>query len=252
MKQAGAAMRINDVIFTFSIDDGHPLDMKMAEMLERHGLKATFFIPVRNQEGQPVLDKQALRQLASRFEIGSHTRDHCFLKDVDIAESHHQITEGKKQLEDLLGAPVEGFCYPGGKYRRADAAMVQSAGFRYARTTMNLCFDTGDNPYEMPTTFQFYPHERSVYLRNFARGGHWGQRREALRLALQNKDWIGRLRALFHHACDHGGVFHLWAHSNDIDALQAWDQLDTFLAEVASNVPPSGRLDNGRLAAISF
>lgn len=245
-------MRSNDVIFTCSIDDGHPSDMKMAEILDRHGLNATFFIPVRNREGHPVMGKGLIRQLAQRFEIGSHTYDHCFLKNLDVSESHFQITEGKQQLEELLGARVEGFCYPGGKYRKEDAAMVQSAGFRYARTTMNLCFDSGDNPFEMPTTFQFYPHERSVYLRNFARAGHWGKRRDALRLALQNRDWIDRLRALFHHACDHGGVFHLWGHSNDVDALQAWDQLDTFLAEVATRVPHQGRLNNGQVAAISF
>lgn len=240
------------VAFTCSIDDGHPLDLRTAELLSRHGLPATFYIPIRNREGRPVMEKAQIRQLARSFEIGSHTYDHAFLSALPIDESHYQITEGKKRLEDVLGARVDGFCYPGGKYRRADAAMVQSAGFRYARTTMNLCFEPGSTPWEMPTTCQFYPHERGVYLRNFARAGQWRARRDGLRLALRKTDWLTRLRSLFEHACTTGGVFHLWAHSHDIEALQAWDAFDALLADVATNVPPAGRMTNGALAAKTY
>ena len=239
-------------LFTCSIDDGHPADLHTAELLERHGIRATFYIPIRNREGYPVLPAAEIRQLASRFEIGSHTRDHCFLKSMAVDDSHTQITEGKKQLEDLLGKSVSGFCYPGGKYGRRDAEMVQSAGFRYARTTMNLCLDSGDNAYEMPTTCQFYPHSRQVYLRNFASGGHWSQRAEILRLAIRHQDWIARINAMFDYACRTGGVFHLWTHSRDIEELGAWDKLDQFLARVAARLPPSQRIDNARLAALCY
>lgn len=239
-------------VFTFSIDDGHPSDLRMAELLDKHGLKATFFIPIKNREGFPVMTGEQIREVGSRFEIGSHTYDHCFLKDTRIEEAHFQITEGKRQLEDILGRRVDGFCYPGGKYRPAHADMVRSAGFRYARTTVNLCFDAGVNPYEMPTTFQFYPHERSVYLRNFTRAGQWAHRHAGLRLALQHKDWIARLHALFDHASEHGRTFHLWTHSKDIDELAAWQQLDRFLAHVAGQVAVQDRIDNGKLAAMYF
>jgi peptidoglycan/xylan/chitin deacetylase (PgdA/CDA1 family) len=238
--------------FICSIDDGHPSDLRMADLLDKHGLNATFFIPVRNREGAPVMPAQQIRELAQRFEIGSHTYDHCFLKGVRIEEAHFQITEGKSRLEDMLGHRVDGFCYPGGKYGPEHADMVQSAGFRYARTTMNLCFDAGGSPYEMPTTVQFYPHDRSVYLRNFAKSGHWLRRGDGLRLAMWHKDWIARLYSLFNHACDRGGVFHLWGHSKDVDELGAWEQLDRFLAHVAGRVAVRDRLDNGKLAAMYF
>ena len=42
-------------VLCFSVDDGHPLDMRMADLLIKHGVQASFFVPSRNSEGQPVL-----------------------------------------------------------------------------------------------------------------------------------------------------------------------------------------------------
>lgn len=226
--------------------------MRSAELLQRHQLAGTFYIPIRNSEGPAVLEPTLVRELARQFEIGSHTHDHCFLKSMDVDDAHYQITEGKKQLEDMLGHAVDGFCYPGGKFGRRDAEMVQSAGFRYARTTVNLCLDTGADPWEMPTTCQFYPHPRNVYLRNFARHPDWTRRSESLRVALRHEDWIARMDGMFDHACEAGGVFHLWWHSRDIEELQAWDKLDAFLGRVSSRLPRGQRVDNGRLAELCY
>lgn len=193
-----------------------------------------------------------IRDLSSRFEIGSHTYDHCFLKSVSLTESHYQVTEGKARLEDILGKQVTGFCYPGGKYRAADVEIVKASGFRYARTTVNLCFDAGNKPFEMPTTVQLYPHERNIYVRNFAKSGDWSNRQKGLFLAIQKKDWIKRLYALFDHAVDRNACFHLWWHSKDIDTHSVWNDLDEFLAYVSSKVAPHNRLTNEQLAARYF
>lgn len=238
-----------DPVFTCSIDDGHPLDMKTAEMLHKHGLSGTFFVPIRNCEGDEVLSDAQIRDLGHAFEIGSHTYDHRYLKKVDIWQAYHQINDGKKYLEDTLGATISGFCYPGGRYGQRDAELVRACGFNYARTTMNLCFDAGSRPFEMPTTVQFYPHDRSVYLRNFAGSGNWLKRLDGLQLALAYEDWMSRLFALFDHACRHGGVFHLWGHSKQFEELNAWHQLDAFLAYVAENVALQARLSNEQVAS---
>jgi peptidoglycan/xylan/chitin deacetylase (PgdA/CDA1 family) len=235
-------------VFVCSIDDGHPLDMKTAELLARHGMGGTFFIPIRNCEGDAVLPDADIVELARRFEIGSHTYDHRYLKNVDVWQAYHQINDGKKKLEDLLGTPVNGFCYPGGRYRKRDVDLVRACRFSYARTTMNLRFDAGDQPFEIPTTIQFYPHHRAVYIRNFLGAGNRLQRSDGLRMALWHEDWIKRLYALFDHACEQGGVFHLWGHSKQIEQLRAWDKLDAFLGHVAASIPQVGRLSNEQLA----
>lgn len=236
-------------VFTCSIDDGHPSDLKTAELLHKHGLNGTFFIPIRNCEGDAVLTDAQIREIGKSFEIGSHTYDHCYLKKVDIWQAYHQINDGKKQLEDLLGAPVNGFCYPGGRYRRRDVELVKACRFTYARTTMNLCFDTGGKPYELPTTVQFYPHERAVYFRNYAGSGNWARRFSGLRIVLQHDDWIARLYAMFDHACKHGGTFHLWGHSKQIDELGAWQEIDAFFGHVAARVGLQDRMNNAQLVA---
>ena len=224
----------------------------MAELLGKHGLNGTFYIPITNREGLPVMSRSQLLEIGRRFEIGSHTFDHCYLRTVDLMEANHQITAGKKHLEDLLGKAVAGFSYPGGKYRDTHIAMVRSAGFEYARTSMNLCFDAGANRFEIPTTIQFYPHSKVVYLRNFVWAGKWGKRTDALRLAMKHSDWLERLYAIFDYSCEQEAVFHLWAHSDDIDKLGAWNELDRFFAHAAKKIAVQNRLTNQQLAAKEF
>lgn len=234
--------------FVFTIDDGHPLDLKTADLLNKHGLSATFFIPIRNCEGDAVMEAPDIRHLAQRFEVGSHTLDHRYLKSVDVWRAYHQVNDGKKRLEDVIGIAVNGFCYPGGRYRKRDVELVRACGFTYARTTMNLRFDAGNRPFEMPTTIQFYPHDPAVYVRNFIASGNRLQRLSGLRLALAHSDWIRRIYALFDHACATGGVFHLWAHSKQIEQLAAWPALDAFLAHVGQSIPRRDCLTNEQLA----
>ncbi|MGJ7918463.1 polysaccharide deacetylase family protein [Massilia sp. LXY-6] len=235
-------------VFTCSTDDGHPSDMKMAELLCKHDLSGTFFIPIFNREGPPVLKKSELREIGELFEIGSHTHDHCYLNTVQEEEAERQINSGKAELEDLIGQSIDGFCYPGGKFSSQHLALVKAAGFLYARTTTNLSFDLGACPYQMPTTIQFYPHSRAVYMRNFVQAGHWDERIDGLLLALKTRDWLERIYSLFDYSCQQNKVFHIWAHSNEIDRLNAWGELDRFFAYVNGKLPMKNRLTNYQLA----
>lgn len=235
--------------FTLSVDDGHPLDLRLADLLAAHRIPATFYVPTTNCEGPPVMSASQLRSLAAQFEIGSHTAEHRFLAQLGRAAAWRQVRDGKTALEDTLGRTVDGFCYPGGRYRREHVALVRAAGFRYARTTQNLRTDAGRQAFEMPTTLQFYPHPRRVLIRNFVSQRHWQLRRPALAAALAERDWLGRLYSLFSHACRQGAVFHLWLHTADVEALRLWQALDDFLACVARRVPPAQRLTNGQLHA---
>jgi peptidoglycan/xylan/chitin deacetylase (PgdA/CDA1 family) len=239
-------------VFSCSIDDGHPSDMKMAELLKEHNLCGTFYIPITNCEGFDVITHSQVREIGRHFEVGSHTHDHRALNDVNTTEAQYQIIEGKNRLEDLLGKKVHGFCYPRGQYRKRDVDIVKACGFSYARTTVNLCFDTGEKPFEMPTTIQFYPHDRAVYLRNFAKSGSWLKRYDGLGVAMQYPHWVNRMYALFDYACEHGSVFHLWGHSGDFDKFDAWHELEHFLAYVTTRVAVEDRLSNEQLASRYF
>lgn len=238
---------MNPARFSMSIDDGHPLDWQMASLLERHRIRATFFVPMTNDEGLPVLTPAAMRAIAQGFELGSHTRSHRFLTQLRAADAWRQINEGKQMLEDCLGSAVRGFCYPGGYHHRIHRLQVRSAGFDYARTTQNLRMDTGHHQFMMPTSAQFYPHTREVFLRNFVRQRAWSSRVSALRVALAEADWLQRLHRLLDLAITRHGVFHLWCHSVDIERLQLWSALNAFLHRVADEFSEPNRVCNADL-----
>jgi len=235
--------------FSMSVDDGHPLDLRMADLLQSYEIKATFYLPITNQEGAPVLSPTNMRELARSFEVGSHTRSHRFLNTLHGAEAWREIIDGKQQLQDQIGEEVEGFCYPGGRYHHLHKLQVRSAGFRYARTTQNLRIDLEFPLYEMPTTAQFYPHTRSVFFRNFISQRHWRKRSEALSVSLASEDWLIRLQTLLDLAIEQRGVFHLWCHSIDIEKLQLWGQLNEFLSRVTRQIGKDQRVYNRDLIA---
>lgn len=236
------------MLFTTSWDDGHPLDLKLADLLARHGFAGTFYVPLHNREGLPVLGDAELRRLAQGHEIGSHTQDHCYANQVSPADWVSQVRQGKAGLEQRLGQPVPGFCYPGGKFNRRARQVVVDAGFAYARTTVNLQLQPGSDRFALPTTLQFYPHAASVLLRNWLRQGQWRVRGANLHKLASAPRLHGRLLALLHQALAQGGMFHLWGHSWELDRHGLWAELDTFLAEAAQLVPAAQRGVNAQLA----
>lgn len=240
---------MNALNFSLSVDDGHPLDLRIADMLSRHGLRASFYVPIHNIEGAPVMSAAQSRELSQHFDMGSHTLDHRYLTTVNDAEAWRQITDGKTELEQRIGRQVSGFCYPGGKYRRRHLQMVRDAGFSYARTTRNFYPDAGDQPLALPTSLQFYPHARSVLIRNFVSQGSYATRWPAFRAIATEDNWLMRLYRLFDHLEKQGSILHLWCHAADIEHLQLWKVLDHFLAFIARRIPAGRRLDNAGLIA---
>jgi len=236
-------------LLTVSWDDGFPADLRVGEMMARHGIKGTFYIPIHNREGLPVLSLNDLRQLASLHEIGSHTYSHRYLNTASAAEAQHEITSGKAVLEDRLGQAVAGFAYPGGKFRRTHVVMVRNAGFSYARGIQSCRADLAFNRFTMPTTLQICPHTRWVYLRNFLRQGNWRQRAPLFARLMRERPWTSRLVDCCEsvHARRAGGVIHFWGHSWELDRFGAWKAVDDFFRYVAE-IPGLATLQNRDVA----
>src|SRR5450759_1823285 len=140
---------------TISVDDGHPSDIKTADLLRQFGFRATFYVPATNHD-QPILTKSQLRLLAEDFEVGSHTFSHVALPTLPLDRARQEIADGKRWLEDVLGAPVRSFCYPLGRFNRRIVRLVAEAGFDGARTTMNHIVDWPADPFTCATTTQAF------------------------------------------------------------------------------------------------
>lgn len=232
-------MNANSVCMTTSWDDGHPLDLKAADLLAKYGLQGTFYIPP--DAGQEVLTPAQIRQVGSLFEIGAHTVHHVVLTTVPDEVAKKEIFDSKQRLEDMTSKLCSMFCFPRGAYRKKHLLWVRAAGYRAARTVelLSLDFPRSEGGVQvMPTTLQVFAHRQLSYLKNIAK-----------RLAYKNlwnymlhghaPDWVATAKSLLNLAVRQGGVFHLWGHSWEIEKHGQWRQLEEvlrFMSEHRSQV----------------
>lgn len=228
------------VTVTTSWDDGHVLDLKLAELLKKYGIKGTFYISPIDRE-VPVekrLTDAQLRTLSQEFEVGAHTMTHPRLTQIDDVTAQEEIQASKKYLEQATGRPVVSFCYPAGYYMPKHVAMVRAAGFRLARTVERFAFSIGHDPLVVPTTVHAYR--------------HWSDLSSILRTVGLRKfltcylNWDALAIELFELARQKGGVFHLWGHSWEIDARRDWARLERVLKHI-SHIPDVHYCTNGDL-----
>lgn len=234
-----------------SWDDGHPDDLRLAERLARLGIAATFFVPVHNSEGRPVMSPADWRSLeAAGFEIAAHTRDHVRLNRLPPEAVRQQLAEGRQRLEDALGHAVTGFAYPGGRVGRHGRELAARAGYTYARTTRMFCLSPGDDPMDMGTTGQFHPHGAAALLRNWLRQGAGLDRLLLARrcAAAGGLQPTMTMLADAAHTCPGDGVLHLWAHGWEISEFGLWPALEDTMAMLADRIPPERRLTVRQLA----
>jgi len=225
------------MIVVTSWDDGYPADMKIADLLDRHGLTGTFFVPIENSKGRPVLSKADLRELGSRFEIGNHTRTHTRMNGNDKKLIEEEIRGGKMGLEQILGCSVDGFCYPGGQVTPYVVNSLRKNGVRYARTTTNFHLDVGSDRYHVPTTFQIFQHEKLVYVRNFIKRGHFKKRWGCFQHAMMNDSLWDTLDSIAEDCSGYDGVLHLWGHSWEIEQNDLWRELDAYFSRLKQFAP---------------
>ena len=97
------------------------------------------------------------------MEIGAHTQTHCKLPELSDADALQEINDCKNELSDILGAPVEHFCYPYGLYAPRHVAMAQAAGYQSATTTRRGKVQMGEDVWQLHRI----PVVRSTYLPQF-------------------------------------------------------------------------------------
>jgi glycosyltransferase involved in cell wall biosynthesis/peptidoglycan/xylan/chitin deacetylase (PgdA/CDA1 family) len=234
---------------TTSWDDGHPLDVRVAELLAKHGLRGTFYVPLENTRS--TLSPVQVRDLSSVFEIGAHTFHHLVLTTLTSDRARAEIVQSKARLEEITGKPCKVFCFPKGRYANAHIEMLGEAGFTGARTVELLSFNRPRAEHGiaiMPTTLQACPNPTFTYVRNAARRFRF-KAVGTLLLHSQGTDWVATAIALLDHAQQSRGVFHLWGHSWEIEEYQQWQALDRVLAAMAEYNRPAACVANSELCA---
>ena len=230
---------------TISVDDGYPLDSRVADLLNKYGLQATFYIPASNPE-RPVMAPNQIRELSRQFEIGGHTYHHAGLKALPEDKAFAEICDGKKWLEDLLGQPVISFCYPQGKFNSSTPGFVKKAGFLGARTCLFNLHSFPRDPFLWGLSTHACYHSRLIQLRHAAIEGNFAGMVNFLRTYNGATDWRQHFFYALEHVERYGGIAHLYLHSWEIDQLGQWDQLEAVFAETSQRGDFS-KVTNGAL-----
>lgn len=232
---------------TTSWDDGHPLDLRVAELLADCRLPGTFYVP--RTAGSGTMSAAQLAGLGQHFEIGGHTLDHCYLTRVDDAEAIRQIVDARSWIQDTTGKPCTMFCPPAGKYAGRHERMIRDAGYVGLRSVELLSTEPPrrrDDLVIMGTTLQVYAHGPLDYAKNTLKRGAWANLLRYIRHGCP-VDWEQLAEVLMRDVLSSGGVFHLWGHSWEIERTGQWPRLQQVLKRISALFDSSARLSNGEL-----
>lgn len=102
-----------------SVDDGCQSDLRVAELANKYGVKTVFYWPVEwhslaYEKGYEPLSFADAWQIATEFEIGSHTITHRHLTKIPLADACYEILYSKEMLENLFGTEIFRFAAPRG------------------------------------------------------------------------------------------------------------------------------------------
>ncbi len=232
-------------IVTTSWDDGHPLDLKLAEMLGKYDIAATFYIPIERVK-RGCMNPDEIREIGESFDIGGHTYHHVDLTRVSIKEAGKEIVESKGRLEEITGRESLSFCYPRGRFSDEVINIVEQAGFIGARTVRSLTRGIKD-PFRMGTMVHaadwwFAPYiKHSLASRDLRLFGFM------LKNNLFFKGWDRIAIETLSFVIKNGGIWHLWGHSWEIDSNNDWGRLEEVLRRVGALSKQAIKVNNSQL-----
>lgn len=102
-------------------------------LLDRHGLRASFYVPGRVAERHPGRVREIL---AAGHEIGHHGYTHTSPMKLTPAQEEEELVRAKRILEDL-GADIVGYRSPSWEFSPVTLSLLAKNGFRYSTNMMD-------------------------------------------------------------------------------------------------------------------
>ena len=212
---------------TFSYDDGVTQDIRLIELFNKYGMKATFNLnsQLLGKDGQLLREgvcvthkknnPKDVRYIYEGHEVAVHTLTHPNLREIaDDNEIIRQVEQDRINLSELCSYEVEGMAYPCGGNCYDDRVMnlLRSyTGVKYARTT-----NSTHNFDPQSELLEFNP---SVY--------HHQEMDKMLELG----------EKFLNLKTDVPQIFYVWGHAYEFDIHDDWARFEEFLQMM------SGRAD---------
>ena len=133
--------------FTVSYDDGVEQDVRLIDLMKKHGVKGTFnlnseqfaapgTVYPQGQVHRRMTQAQCLALYAQDgIEVAVHATKHGFLTSMPLSVVLTQVLDDRRNLESLFGGIVRGMAYPYGVCNETVAQALRACGVAYARTT---------------------------------------------------------------------------------------------------------------------
>lgn len=128
---------------TLSYDDGTISDIKLIEIMKKHGLKGTFNInsgmyePEGNVRRRMSLGMAQEVYINSGMEVAVHGLHHPYLDQLPENMCTYEVMQDRLNLEEEYGAIVRGMAYPYGTYNDSVVETLKKCGIAYARTIVS-------------------------------------------------------------------------------------------------------------------
>lgn len=204
---------------TFSYDDGVTQDIRLIELFNKYGMKATFNInsELLGLDGELIREgvrithiknkKEDVKYIYAGHEVAAHTLTHPFLPSMDDpAEIIRQVEQDRLNLSELCGYEVLGMAYPGGGVNFNDfvaETIRNNTGIKYARTTISSYdFQPQENLYQFkPSVYHHVEMDRMFEM---------GERFLNLKTDVPQ-------------------IFYVWGHAYEFDIRNEWGRFEEFL-----------------------
>ncbi len=203
---------------TFSYDDGVTQDIRLIEVFNKYGLKATFNLnsELLGTDGALVREgvnishnkvkPEDVKEVYAGHEVAAHTLTHPRLTELSEEEIIRQVEQDRLNLSALAGYEVVGMAYPCGGVNCDDrvAEIIKNhTGIKYARTvaTTNSTAPFAD----------VYQYKGSIYHH-----AEWDKLFDMGKAFLELKT-------------DTPQVLYIWGHSYEFDIYpERWAQFEQF------------------------
>ena len=209
---------------TLSYDDGVRQDIRLAELLNRYGVKCTFNLNsgtlgrvwiADGPDGREKLDLSCVKPeevptVYAGHEVAGHGLWHSSLTDIGTPGAMLEIIDDRAALEKLAGTTVQSFAYPFGLHNADVRAMLRYAGYRSARTVVSThAFGPPEDFLQWDATCPHNDERLMELAKEFCAGGG------------------GKFSAPVPQ------LFYLWGHAYEFDIHHNWNVIEDFLAYVA-------------------
>jgi len=202
---------------TFSYDDGVTQDIRLRELFDKYGLKATFNINSGLLGKENTLLREAhivnhtkvapqdVREIYAGHEIAAHTVTHPSLSRLTPEQIFHEVEDDRLRLSELAGYEVVGMAYPNGSHVVDDTVrriVREQTGIRYARGTNS--------------TYRFAPQEDLI---------------DFSPTVYHHREWDAMFdlgRQFVELKADTPQIFYVFGHAYEFDIHNTWDRFEEF------------------------